>query len=76
MSGRSEWTGTASELIDLVPDIGMKANMLKRKLNVNVSSLFNDFGMVYIGNQRTSNRKTVYSVAKTGAEGRWQYDDE
>ena len=43
MSGRGEWTGTASELIGLVPDIGMKANTLTRKLNVNVSSLFNDF---------------------------------
>ena len=58
MSGRGEWTGTASELIDLVPDIGVKANTLTRKLNVNVSALFNDFGIAYRQNQRTENRRT------------------
>ena len=68
MSGRSEWTGTASELIGLVPDIGMKANTLTRKLNVNVSSLFNDFGIVYIGNQRTSDRKTFTLLRKQELE--------
>ena len=68
MSGRSEWTGTASELIDLVPDIGMKANTLTRKLNVNVSSLFNDFGIVYVGNQRTSDRKTFTLLRKQEPE--------
>lgn len=68
MSGRSEWTGTASELIDLVPDIGMKANTLTRKLNVNVSSLFNDFGIIYIGNQRTSDRKTFTLLRKQEPE--------
>ena len=68
MSGRNEWTGTASELIDLVPDIGMKANTLTRKLNVNVSDLFNDFGIVYIGNQRTSDRKTFTLLRKQGPE--------
>ena len=68
MSGRGEWTGTASELIGLVPDIGMKANTLTRKLNVNVSSLFNDFGIVYIGNQRTSDRKTFTLLRKQEPE--------
>lgn len=68
MSRRGEWTGTASELIGLVPDIGMKVNTLTRKLNVNVSSLFNDFGIVYVGNQRTSDRKTFTLLRKQEPE--------
>ncbi len=58
MEGRGEWTGTASELLDLVPDIGLKANALTRKLNVSVSVLFNDFGIAYTVNQRSNDRKT------------------
>ena len=38
------------------------------KLNVNVSSLFNDFGIVYIGNQRTSDRKTFTLLRKQEPE--------
>jgi hypothetical protein len=41
---------------------------LTRKLNVNVSDLFNDFGIVYIGNQRTSDRKTFTLLRKQGPE--------
>ena len=40
----------------------------KRPVNVNVSSLFNDFGIVYIGNQRTSDRKTFTLLRKQEPE--------
>ena len=58
MSGRDPWSGTASELLEELPEIDMKANVLVRKLNVLSGELFNNFGIRYVPNQRTSERRT------------------
>lgn len=58
MADKTEWTGTASELLEAVPDLDFKPNQLTKRLNVNVSALFNDCGILYYQNQRSSDRKT------------------
>ena len=42
-----DFTGTATELLELVPEIGLKPNVLTRKLNISTSALFNDFNIEY-----------------------------
>ena len=57
MTDKDEWTGTASELVEQLHE-DLKPHALIRKLNVNISTLFNDFGISYVPNQRSSGRKT------------------
>lgn len=58
MKDRTEWTGTATELLELIPDIDMKSHVLTRKLNVNISVLFNDFSIVYQKHDRSSEKRS------------------
>ena len=58
MNGQTQWSGTASELLELLPDPDMKANILTRKLNVNVSVLYNEFGIL-ITRERSSFRREI-----------------
>jgi RecA-family ATPase len=53
------WEGTASELIEAVPNIQylIKPNTLVRKLNIHRSGLYKDFGILYEPLQRSSERK-------------------
>ncbi|MCD8039539.1 MAG: helicase RepA family protein [Lachnospiraceae bacterium] len=44
---RTEWQGTATELLSLLPDMGLQPNVLSRKLNVANSNLLNDYGILY-----------------------------
>ncbi|MCD7738599.1 MAG: hypothetical protein LUH58_06115 [Lachnospiraceae bacterium] len=44
---RTEWQGTATELLNLLPDMGLQPNVLSRKLNVANSNLLNDYGILY-----------------------------
>lgn len=53
-----KWTGSASELLEKLPDISIKANVLVRKLNVKASSLYKDYGILYEPMQRTQDKKT------------------
>ena len=58
MKGQTQWSGTASELLELLQDPDMKANILTRKLNVNVSVLYNEFGIL-ITRERSSFRREI-----------------
>ena len=58
MKGQTQWSGTASELLELLPDPDMKANILTRKLNVNVSVLYNEFGIL-VTRERSSFRREI-----------------
>lgn len=42
-----EWSGTASELLQLLPDLDMQPNILTRKLNISMKRLFVDYGIRY-----------------------------
>lgn len=56
--GKSEWEGTATELLQQLPDMQLQANVLSRKLNVANSQLLNDYGISY-KNKRGHERKIV-----------------
>lgn len=53
-----EWEGTATELLQQLPDMQLQANVLSRKLNVANSQLLNDYGISY-KNRRGHERKIV-----------------
>ena len=42
-----EWTGSASELLALLPDMELQPNTITRKLNVNTDRLFTEYGVIY-----------------------------
>ena len=54
---KEPWTGTASELLERIPDISVKANVLVRKLNVKAGCLYKDYGILYEPKQRTPEKK-------------------
>ena len=56
--GKSEWEGTATELLQRLPDMQLQANVLSRKLNVANSQLLNDYGISY-KNKRGHERKII-----------------
>lgn len=58
MKGNDRWSGTASELLDQLPDPGIKANILTRKLNVNISVLYNEFGIL-LSRDRSGSRREI-----------------
>lgn len=55
---KPEWEGTATELLQQLPDMQLQANVLSRKLNVANSQLLNDYGISY-ENKRGHERKIV-----------------
>ena len=63
MDGRDQWTGIASELLSQLPEVDLAANTLIRKLNVLSGELYNRFGISYVPNRRTSDRKTFLLIA-------------
>jgi len=63
MADKTEWTGTASELLEAMRETSTKPHILMRKLNVNVSMMFNDFGIAYVKNGRSADRKSFSLVA-------------
>ena len=52
------WSGTASELLGLLPDMNMQPNVLTRKLNIGAEKLFVDYGIRYESN-RGHNGRTI-----------------
>ena len=56
--GRPEWEGTATELLKLLPDMQLSANVLSRRLNVVNSQLLNDYGIFY-DNKRGHERRII-----------------
>lgn len=55
---KPEWEGTATELVNQLPDMQIQANVLSRKLNVVNSQLLNDYGIFY-DNRRGHERKII-----------------
>ncbi|MEZ3469911.1 MAG: helicase RepA family protein [Schaedlerella sp.] len=55
---RQEWEGTATELLKLLPDMQLSANVLSRRLNVVNSQLLNDYGIFY-DNKRGHERRII-----------------
>ncbi len=55
---RQEWEGTATELLKLLPDMQLSANVLSRKLNVVNSQLLNDYAIFY-DNKRGHERRII-----------------
>ena len=73
MKGQTKWSGTASELLELLPDPDMKANILTRKLNVNVSVLYNEFGIL-VARERSSFRREI-TLTRMDPEERMSADE-
>ena len=51
------WSGTASELLEAIPGIDKKANVLTRYLNAKTSRLLNEYGIEYSAMERTPSRR-------------------
>ncbi len=47
MEQQKEWSGTATELLQQIPELDMQPNVLTRKLNVSMERLFVDYGIHY-----------------------------
>ena len=54
---KPEWNGSPSELLELLPEIGVAANVLTRRLNVSAERLYNDYGIRYESKRTHSGRK-------------------
>lgn len=50
------WSGTASELLQLLPDLDVLPNILTRKLNIGAERLFVDYGIRYESKRGHSSR--------------------
>ena len=59
LKNEKHWEGIASELMTAVPILGdlIPANVLTRRLNVNRTNLYKEYGVCYEPMQRTSDRK-------------------
>ena len=58
------WNGTASELLQLLPDLGIQPNVLTRKLNIGAEQLFVNYGIRYASNREHSGRMIKLELAK------------
>ena len=58
VSDRQAWEGTATELVNQLPDMQLQANVLSRRLNTVNSQLLNDYGIFY-DNKRGHERKII-----------------
>ncbi|MCD8145975.1 MAG: helicase RepA family protein [Clostridiales bacterium] len=57
MEERDWWGGTATELLEQIPELKVKPNALTRRLNVKVSELYNDYGIIYRQRPRTGSER-------------------
>ena len=51
-----QWSGTASELLQLLPEMDMQPNILTRKLNISMERLFVDYSIRYESKRGHSSR--------------------
>ena len=58
LTDRQAWEGTATELVNQLPDMQLHANVLSRRLNTVNSQLLNDYGIFY-DNKRGHERKII-----------------
>lgn len=58
---RTEWIGSASELMEEIAELQnqMKSNVLSRKLNISAGRLYRDYGIRYEQLPRTSDKKAL-----------------
>lgn len=63
----SEWSGSASELLQLLPEIDMQPNVFTRKLNVSLERLLTDYNIKYESVREHSGRKIKLSLIQTEA---------
>lgn len=54
---KPEWSGSASELLEILPEIAMQPNVLTRKLNVSLERLLLDYNIKYESVREHSGRK-------------------
>lgn len=57
MEKRDWWGGTATELLEQIPELKIKPNALTRRLNVKMSELYNDYGIIYRQRPRTGTER-------------------
>ena len=57
-----EWRGSASELLQLLPEIDMQPNVFTRKLNVSLERLLIDYNIKYESVREHSGRKIKLSL--------------
>ena len=62
-----EWSGSASELLQLLPEIDMQPNVFTRKLNVSLERLLIDYNIKYESVREHSGRKIKLSLIQTKA---------
>lgn len=62
-----EWSGSASELLQLLPEIDMQPNAFTRKLNVSLERLLIDYNIKYESVREHSGRKIKLSLIQTKA---------
>ena len=60
---KSDWTGTASELADLLPK-EISPNALTRRLNVNVERLLEEFNIYYESSRNRTGRQIKLTLMK------------
>ena len=53
---KPRWCGTASELLQFLPDLDMQPNVLTRKLNIGAEQLFVNYGIRYESNRKCTGR--------------------
>lgn len=51
-----EWIGTATELLELLPGVDLNPNMLTRKLNPAVGTLYLNYGVIYDSGKKHKGR--------------------
>lgn len=62
-----EWSGSASELLQLLPKIDMQPNVFTRKLNVSLERLLIDYNIKYESVREHSGRKIKLSLIQSRA---------
>ncbi len=58
------WSGTASELLQVLPEIDMQPNMITRKLNICAGKLLIDYGISYECSRNHSGRMIKLELVK------------
>lgn len=61
---QTEWCGTASELLQLLPDMDMQPNVLTRKLNIGAERLFVDYSIRYESSRGHNGRMIKLQLVK------------
>mgnify|MGYP005781926967 CR=1 FL=1 len=54
-----EWSGTSSELLESLPELGLRPNTLSRKLNFSKERLRNEYSIEYEPQPRASDKRVL-----------------